>query len=406
VRSHNLIKRLVTLIAGFTVTTSLAGSPFQPKCTDRIIVFPPKTSDPILAEKMSRIVMADYLKSWSKAVDIEECPLFIPYDLSVEELDYLGSTANFQRDAASMTYRQISKMIDRTAAKYVLAIHFDEKILASPPKDKRWLILESLLYKPSDDEASLILVDHRPIRADLRQITTGRLPYWGRLLSRMTPNSIGLSPSVSPFRPAEFRSKNGRKYDISEFHHHGLLPPIISSTQFTRVEHPDGYDVFDYELSLFPSTRLLFFDQDMMLRGVPNNPESATADVVLTDNRSVRLRVAAGCTYATGQISLFWLLGTTYFAGGLGPCLMHNESTGRHSVNYFDWSSVIQVGHRIFFNKSWFVATEAESVRFGRKIYDDKTISIVSTNHSYVLWGYYVADAEGIFARTWRRIGL
>jgi hypothetical protein len=229
-----------------------------------------------------------------------------------------------------------------------------------------------------------------------REFNTSKVSRW---LSRITPNSITISPTVSHFYPS-FESRENKNIEVQELHNHGIIPPFISGTQFTRVEHPDGYQIFDYEFSLFPSTHLLFINQDIKVKtNYDPNTTSQTPEYY-----SLKLKYTAACTHASGQASLFSPLGTTYAAIGIGLCLFHNESEGRFSTNYIDSSGLFQLGHRIFLSKNYFLGIDAEVISFGNRIYESKVLKLSSTTKGNFVLGYYVADAEGVFARTWKRL--
>jgi hypothetical protein len=395
--------RLALVLAGFFSTIAFASSRENRDlgCEDRVVVVPPHVANPILAADLAQFVIDHYTKTTVDRVGSSDCRPFLDYFDSMKEMDVLGFTANFQTAVNGIGGRQLKTLIQRTGATHLVEITTRSRGFAAG-KPGEADTLDITVYKIDQESLQLVRVRRESLSLDLKKLSPAgtELSVVAKWLSRVTPNSIAVSPSASEFRSrVDSRSKD--KYEADRVHNHGVVPPLISGTQFTRVEHPDGYRTFDYNFSLFPSTDLLFVNQDMRLKSQKNQVAASDDQYDYID---IKVEYTAACTHGAGQVSLFSPLGTTYLGVGLGLCYFNNHSKGRHATNFLVESSLIRLGHRVFVTKTFFLAVDSKSLFFGRRIYQDQNLSISTAERSSFLLGYYVTDAEGLFARTWLRL--
>jgi hypothetical protein len=277
----------------------------------------------------------------------------------------------------------------------------EQKFLSSSPTFKLPKVIPVTVYRYEVEEKILVRISEDLVLLQQDQSRQPILSTLPRLLSRMTPNTVTVSLSGTG-RDPDYEDSEMNRYDVKDVKNYGILPPIISSMQFTRVEHPDGYRMFDYEGSIFPSTYLLLVNQRASVFKRGNN----TYESISTSGKekNVSIVFTAACTHAVAQLSLFSPLGTTYMSLGPGLCLIHNESAGRPSNNYLDNDFVIKYGHRAFITSQFYFGLDADQVIFGNRVYRRDGIQVSSLSSASFLIGYYVPDAEGIFGRTWKAL--
>jgi len=371
-------------------------------CRDTAVILPPHVFDPLISANLAKYVIEKQTVEIAKRSSRSDCQPFFDYDKGAAEWDRLGFTSNFQTDVQAMRSRQLLFLWERTAATHVVQIEVDTSLLNKSVPKGGSIPIFVYVYRLSDDHDALSLLERIKLSVALNKITEHKLTDTARILSRMTPNSINFSPGVTIVEPEFSHRDPNYKYEIHNLRNHGVIPPVLSAIRISRVEHPDAYRMFDYEVSLFPSTTFLFINQDVELRQVRRE----TDDILVSfeENHNVTLKYTAGCTHVAGQLSLFSILGTTYLSVGVGPCFIHNESRGRYKINYFDTSTLVVLGHRVFFNEQFFFDVYSDSVTFGKKIYKDDVSTLETSRRSYASFGYYVDDAERMFARAWRAV--
>ena len=389
----------------FGAAPAVLATGIEVECSHRIIVIPPHVSDAILAETLAERVMTHYSTIIKKKLYSDDCKPFFDYQETTDEMDRIGFTSNFQPSLVKIKPRQLRLIHERTEFTHFLEIETnDPEISELYQVTNPQIQLRINYYAVNLAQETLVLIGSDQILIERSQVSKHdyNASILSRWLSRITPNSVAIGSGSSRFRP-EFDSPVADKLDVVGLHSHGVIPPIISSTLFTRVEHPDGYRLFDYEFSVFPATQILFINQDIRLKRTSLGYSNSNSPEPISFH-DLTLKFTAACTEVSGQVSLFSLIGTTYAALGVGLCVIHNESEGKFAQNYIDNSYVIQFGHRVFLSKKYFLSFETENLGWGHKIYKSDIASINSMSRATVALGYYVADAEGIFARTWKKV--
>ncbi|MCX6119432.1 MAG: hypothetical protein NT027_17985, partial [Proteobacteria bacterium] len=351
------------------------------KCLARLAISPPLVLDTYLGESL----VLDAQKVLS-SLHIDQCDRqeFVDQDMSRPIFEHLGITNYFDKDLRKLNVEQLEYIQEELNATHVVTIKVNKK------KKNIELFLAKFIVKWGEVALSLPKkigeMDYK------NQIENApRAPELLSYLALLTPNTVTIGSGQT-----EVAMKLEPGYIESSTRTRGLLPPILSSIGFNKIEHYRAFDIFDANLSLFPSSFLFAIDQTSVI----NSPKlSAQAADQFTE---LSVKMYGGCTTFNGQVAGHSPIGTTYLALGIGPCLFQNQREDRDAIIYFDAASRIIFGHRAFFTDRYYFFLEVDQVTFtSTKIYKNDIASAKSVSRGNFGIGWYVADFERKYTSFW-----
>lgn len=305
-------------------------------------IVPPKTTDPALTRRLITQV-SDRLPSIYGSKLCKEFKV-IPLDQSLEVFDTLGLNSFFSQESWEMNSNQLRFLQGKLD---VTHLAFLEEFTTNTFKLALYPIHEGIEYETYKVGQEITA----SANAIIEFSNVNPTPNWVRLALLMAPNSFTLgfaSTQVSFEGPEGFNEINTKTKSS--------LPPIISAFSIETIEHPIGYREFDYAASLFPGFYGYAVDQSTTFSyGIDPNPATRTTG-------EVSVKTIGICPHFTGQISLFWPLGTTHLGVGGAGCVAARQALNSKPVVFGAPAMRYAMGHRVFFSERLYVFFSSEAV--------------------------------------------
>ena len=373
------IARLVGVVLCLWTARAFADDEPLRNCFSKLIIAPPHTSDSLRADALADSIQAALAQRSSLVCDASNV---IPQDLSRPIFDKFGITSHFAVQPDRIYPEQIEYLSQELGATHFVSVALNKK------ND----VVHVEVRKIQEDYslAKPLLKFDLPYAATVSPLESSN--KWVRLLAPLSANSVTVG-TVDTHLEISLENGYGKVAD----HTRGVLPPLISSISFSKIEHYRAFKEFDYSGSIFPSTFFFGIDQDTDVEKL---------DKSLTDpTRYSTLHVEAygGCTTVLAEGSLHSPIGTTYGGVGFGPCIVQKRQERREPVVYGTTAFRVEFGHRAFMNESWFFYFNIDAVNFsGTSIYQSDVGKTNSVTRSGVGIGYFIADTEHLFSTFWR----
>lgn len=345
-------------------------------CPDLTVVIPPKVND----AGFGMWLRDETVRTLSRSKNLK-CFQAVESEKAASTLTFIGYSAFDALTLKDLKSKQLEIMQTDLGATQVALLSYrgskDPSIMVS---------LYKLAANPEDeDEIEPRLVKKFQIRIDPKTMVDKKTPVLTRFIPFFAPNSMTIGISYTEISMNAGRDDWFRK----ETEVVSKLPAFLSTVSFARIAHPDRYGMFDVSFNLSP--RLLFFALDQFT--TINNFE-ARADLPGAEEREIHLQVTGSCGNIEGIGSLYWPLGRTYLALGLGPCL-YGRTTNTQDLNIlFDYDTALRVGHTAFITRQFYSFLEIEGFFFGKPLYHDEYIESSTMTRSTLGVGYYFPSAE------------
>ena len=365
--NDRLIKLLTVLLL---VALSDSRGAAAADCRIRIAIAPPRVED----THYGRWLVKQTIPTLRELV-ASDCEPLIDYESTINNFDFIGISYFFGRNLRLMQQKQREYLITETQANRLLSIEVTTKG-----------VVATLYLLTAQSPLKKLFSFSVPISKESKKAQ--KSAWLLRYLALLTPNAFSLgfnSTQVSIEADKEKYEEDTRLI--------GVLPPLLSSMTFNKIEHPLAYQVMDYSFSLFPGAYFFGINQITDFRLIDPSMASEQLPELLT----ARVNAYGACNNINGQVSLFWILGTSYSSLGLGPCIyrLQTDSNPPGYFGAFAWRFVL--GHRVFMSQNIFTFFEADILNFDRELYRTDLIHSRTISRGTLGVGWYVPDVESVF---------
>lgn len=372
-RATRIFLVLGFLLSCLEIFTSRALAEEAKPCRDTTLVFPPAVDDAALAIWLSREATKALRES-----QVLKCLRTLESDKARDTLSFIGYSAYRKITLNDLKSKQLKILKDDLGVNQIMLMEFGKG--KSPAVTARVFRLQAL--KSGDFSAKLI---HKfRITLDPAQVAENRSPFLKRYIPFFAPNSVSLGTTYS-----EITMNPSVEYEVESTRIKSTLPAVLTSFSLTHMAHPDSYGMFDTSLVFSP--RLLFFSLDQYTT-LKRRPDYATYDI--PETKEIHLSVIGSCGTIDATGSVYWPLGTSYLALGVGPCL-YGAKPEQEKVSVLpDFGMRFTFGHSFFITRRTFFYLEFGGFSFGKVLYHNEFAQSSNLSRSSVGIGYYFTDVE------------
>lgn len=338
-------------------------------CQDRVVIAPPYVKAPAYGDWLIQEAM-NHLRKVEKL----DCDLFVDPDRAAEFFYYSGISSFFSKPLGEKQIRLIEK---NTSANHLLIISQEQ---------------DQFFYKLFRIKEERIEYIKRYTQQDSKGVPTRRNSSFVNWLSSLTPNTLALSMSkVYPNYTLADGYRETNRDDADE-------GPDSFSLSFSKIDSRSAYELFDVSLAFYPSLFYYTIDQDTPIEEkVPTNGTSKRREIL-------HLRSQGLCSSFNGEVSLYWILGTTYTGFGLGPCAIISAQEDRHSKKYGTILPRVFFGHRIFLTQNLYTELGGDMVFSDPKQSSSPNVKDTGVARVSFAFGWYFPDTERRSLRAWNNL--
>lgn len=333
-------------------------------CLDKVAIAPPQVADPVLGDWL-----VEEAKHKLLSANGLTCQVFLDYEQTVRYFDYVGMSSYFRVPPDKLKKKQILFLKEHLAATQFMFLDF--------------IAPTSLLYiklyevKQVDELVFLKATESHQLELAAAEVKAQKASV-SSLAALLTPNMLAMG-----FSDTVISLEIDGQYEEDSSEVKGMLPPIISSVSFSKVDHPIGYANFDLGLSLLPGVFLYSIDQ------VTKAKNQQTGDTA-----TFHMQAHGACGNVNAEANLYWTMGTTYVSYGFGPCWSYLRQEGDSPHGSLNVAGRILGGHRVFVSERWLLYLEFDALEFSNRIYDNRLAHSNRITRMMFGLGWYVFDAE------------
>lgn len=349
-------------------------------CRDTTLVFPPAVDDAALGIWLSREATKALRES-----QVLKCLQILESDKARDTLTFIGFSAYRKITIKDLKSKQFEILKEDLGVNQIMLMELGKG--KSPAVTARVFRLQSV--KGGDISPKLI---HKfRITLDPAQVAENRSPFLKRYIPFFAPNSVSLGTTYS-----EINMNPSVEYEVDSTEIKSTLPAVLTSFTLSHMAHPDSYGMFDTSLVFSP--RLLFFSLDQYTT-LKRRPDYASYDI--PEEKEIHLNVIGSCGTIDATGSVYWPLGTSYLALGLGPCLYGVKPEQEEVSILPDFGLRFTFGHSFFITRRTFFYLEFGGFSFGKVLYHNEFAQSSNLTRSSIGVGYYFTDVENQMAKAW-----
>ncbi|RZA26957.1 MAG: hypothetical protein EOP10_01915 [Proteobacteria bacterium] len=350
-------------------------------CDDRTIVIPPAVQDAALG-----IWLAREASKALKASKVLKCFETVESEKARDVLSFINFSIYRNKTIKDLGPKQFEILYDDLSVNQIMLLEYQRG------KAPSLVAKVYKFYKTPEGEFFSKPIHKFRITFDKTEVTNNRSNFIKRLIPFFVPNSIVMGVSNN-----SFSIEPNEDYLETESKSKSTIPALVSGFSIGHMTHPDGFADWDGAFEISPRFRLFSVDQESTIQ---RKPEVAPIEG-LEESKVLRLRAQGACTILEASGSLYTAIGTSYLAGGFGPCVYGVESEDSNLSIRPDLGISIKLGHSFFLTRRIFVVTEFGYLFFTKPLYDNLYAISNSTSSATIGLGYFFTSVENRLSKAW-----
>ena len=374
-----MYRYLLLLITLFN-TSVAASNAATLKCNDRIAQAPINVNDPDYGRWLLELARTHML-----AEDKLTCDPFIDFEKSVASFDYIGVSFYFGKASNQYTDKQIRLIRYNFQASHIMLTDMIDD----------FTLRVSLFRIEGKTNFVLKRLRQYDVTIPKNEAKKHQTSVFLKYLSLISPNSFTIGSTQT--RVVMELDENYSEYDTIQ---KSVIPKIVSSVSFNKIDNSYAYNMFDASGSLFPGQFFFGLDQITKIR------KKDTQFSIDEETETLHVSIYGTCPNINALGTLHTPIGATYISAGVGPCILHKRIEDEKAKLDIDLAYRFVLGHRVFFTKKYFTFLEVDTLYFQRRLYESEHAKSSTISRATLGLGMYVADAESRFLSIFQAIGL
>ena len=369
---QNIIWGIVAILFSTASQTGLSNRNSSNGC-QRYVIAPPRSFD----EYSSDFTATTWIQSVEKK--LPKCHQIVSYNRSKSAFQLLNINhvqPLILKEFSENPRENLSKQTNATSIVFLNQKIVKNKIFYNP---KVYSVIQLKEVKSSPFGPSEVVVNKNAL-------ALMRPSFFAAQAANLIPNSVTLGISSYNYENNRVVTGEIEQLEVQEL---SAIPKILTGFSATNISHPAGFNTWDIDSNWFGALAFEGVDNRYTYR---RPTETENTDPKPTFNYDLKVYVVSPTI--NRDLSMYWLLGTTFLSIGIGPGFYaYNDSIPTQKKG-FVITTPFSIGHRTFVTEKIFTQLSINYIAQAPPIVDNQ---VFKYNGSVKVWfgfGYYFPEGQ------------